>query len=548
MPRDASGNYVRVTNSFSNPATGTVINSTDADALFDDLESAMNMSAVKTPKYLVASASPALPNEQVLIAGDGLISTTTASQRVISVGAGTGITVNADDVQLATINPGYLLANASAGTAAPVGVSLSAAIDAAISSASARGVILFRGASAWQALAPGATANALITGGAGADPSWSGAAMPQINNGQLLANVSGATATPVGTALSAYFDAVLGSVQGSIIYRSTASGWTVLGPGTSGQFLRTSGASANLSWATIAGGGDMLAANNLSDVANVASARANLNVADIVPPCGRLAWASTASLSYVPYNGAYLKINGTLYRIPATGVVGLAATNVFVEGVSSQNLATASNYNVYAFVNGGVITADFSGVGHSASTTANNVGIEVKTGDDSRSLIGKIRTPTSGAVGFVDDAQHRFVRSWFNRFGQSFLGQYVTDHTTTATAAYLEVNTEIRCEFLVWSGEPVQAAATGAAFASPQACICALGVDGPATQFGGAAIIQGSGLYFAPSAVGASNSIAEGYHFLTLLVKSAAGSNITFIGNAAAVVEAKCTITGIIGP
>jgi hypothetical protein len=42
---------------------------------------------------------------------------------------------------------------------------------------------------------------------------------------------------------------VLGSTQGQILYRS-ASAWTVLSPGTSGQFLETLGAGADPTWAS----------------------------------------------------------------------------------------------------------------------------------------------------------------------------------------------------------------------------------------------------------------------------------------------------------
>ena len=38
MPRNGSGSYTRVANSFSNPVTGTAIDPAHADALFDDLE------------------------------------------------------------------------------------------------------------------------------------------------------------------------------------------------------------------------------------------------------------------------------------------------------------------------------------------------------------------------------------------------------------------------------------------------------------------------------------------------------------------------------
>lgn len=45
----------------------------------------------------------------------------------------------------------------------------------------------------------------------------------------------------------------IGSAQGSVLYRG-ASGWAVLAPGTSGQFLQTQGAGANPQWATASGG------------------------------------------------------------------------------------------------------------------------------------------------------------------------------------------------------------------------------------------------------------------------------------------------------
>ena len=48
---------------------------------------------------------------------------------------------------------------------------------------------------------------------------------------------------------TAQFDVAFGSTQGSVIYRS-ASAWTALTPGSSGQFLTTNGAAANPSWGT----------------------------------------------------------------------------------------------------------------------------------------------------------------------------------------------------------------------------------------------------------------------------------------------------------
>ena len=66
---------------------------------------------------------------------------------------------------------------------------------------------------------------------------------------------SAATGQPLVTG-SAMLDAQFGSTQGMTLYRG-ASGWAALGPGTSGQFLKTQGAAANPIWATPAGGGNV---------------------------------------------------------------------------------------------------------------------------------------------------------------------------------------------------------------------------------------------------------------------------------------------------
>ena len=73
-------------------------------------------------------------------------------------------------------------------------------------------------------------------------------ALATIADGDVLANVSGATAAPADTTINALLDHVFGATQGSVIYRG-ASGWNELTPGTSGYFLETQGASANPQWA-----------------------------------------------------------------------------------------------------------------------------------------------------------------------------------------------------------------------------------------------------------------------------------------------------------
>jgi hypothetical protein len=75
-------------------------------------------------------------------------------------------------------------------------------------------------------------------------------------------------------------DKVLGSTRGSLAIRG-ATGWTSLIPGaTSGHVLKTNGTGADPSYSA-GGAGDLVAANNLSDVASAQTSRANLIAASV---------------------------------------------------------------------------------------------------------------------------------------------------------------------------------------------------------------------------------------------------------------------------
>jgi hypothetical protein len=132
------------------------------------------------------------------------------------------------------------------------------------------------------------------------------------------------------------------------------------------------------------------------------------------PLGGRLSFVNTTTLQFKPYRGDRIKIAGTIWPIPAAGIVGLTKTNAFIDGVAGQTLVNGRLYFVYCFVNtGGVLTADFSTTGHTTSVATGNVGIEIKQGDETRSLIGLIYVASDGT--FHDDTTFRYVRSWFNR-------------------------------------------------------------------------------------------------------------------------------------
>lgn len=90
---------------------------------------------------------------------------------------------------------------------------------------STRGSVLYRGAAGWAILVPGTSGFALVSNGAGADPSYQ------------------AVTADIQTLLDG-----ISTTQGVILYYD-GTDWVALSPGISGQFLQTLGAAANPVWA-----------------------------------------------------------------------------------------------------------------------------------------------------------------------------------------------------------------------------------------------------------------------------------------------------------
>jgi hypothetical protein len=199
---------------------------------------------------------------------------------VTQVNSGTGLTggpiTATGTLSLATISDNQLLANIAGATAAPSGTTVTLLLDHALGAT--QGMILYRGASAWAALATGAAGAVLTAHGAGTDPTWvAGVGAGTVTNvatgtgliggpitatgtisfataanQTLLANISGGTAAPTPSTLSAIMDAVFSSTRGAVLYRG-ASTWAALGTGTAGQVLTTGGAGADPAWAAASG-------------------------------------------------------------------------------------------------------------------------------------------------------------------------------------------------------------------------------------------------------------------------------------------------------
>lgn len=175
---------------------------------------------------------------------------------------------------------------------------------------------------------------------------------------------------------------------------------------------------------------------------------------------------SGANLLLSPHNGNKLVINGVTQTIPDAGV-SLAPTGL-----------TAGFYYIYAYMSGATMTLEASTTARATSTTTANKGVEIKSGDDTRTLVG---AAYSNAAAWTDTAASRLVLSWFNRRAISGRSWLTANRTTTSTSI-AEINTEARVRFLNWADEAVSANACGSASNSTafQNTQMAVGWDGVA--------------------------------------------------------------------
>lgn len=151
----------------------------------------------------------------------------------------------------------------------------------------------------------------------------------------------------------------IGSTRGTVLYRG-ASGWSVLAPGTSGNFLKTLGAGADPAWAAAPGGGTVTqinAGNGIStggssitttgtiSLTNTLNAQTSTSYATQSTDAGKIVTLSNASpiaVSLVQANTANFTSGfGTTYaNIGAGAVTVTAATSVFGNNKTTLGLVT----------------------------------------------------------------------------------------------------------------------------------------------------------------------------------------------------------------
>lgn len=154
---------------------------------------------------------------------------------------------------------------------------------------------------------------------------------------------------------------------------------------------------------------------------------------------------SGGNLLLSPWKGSQLTINSARQAIPDAGITL----------PPSAIAAIDTDYKVYAYMDGTTMKLELSTTGHATQATT---GVEIKSGDATRTLVGLARGIT-GTV-YADNYTQRYVRSWFNDPG--FMGfSGLTASKNRASATWGELDTSKRVEFLAWTGELIQIIAAG---------------------------------------------------------------------------------------
>ena len=150
----------------------------------------------------------------------------------------------------------------------------------------------------------------------------------------------------------------------------------------------------------------------------------------------RLDYTSATVLTLSRYNGYRLVIDNVARAIQSAGAT-LANTGI-----------ANTTYYIYAYWNGSVVALEASATGYSVDSRN---GVKVKTGDVTRTLVGKARTNSSGQ--WVDSDTQRFVLSYFNRRTKSLRSASGGSEVSTTSTSYVILSASKRVEFLSWGDD-----------------------------------------------------------------------------------------------
>lgn len=220
---------------------------------------------------------------------------------------------------------------------------------------------------------------------------------------------------------------------------------------------------------------------------------------------GQFVISSATVCKFNPFSGNTICINGRMETIPVGGV-----------SFSNTGLVSSTLYYAYAFMSGGAMAGEFSTTARAADTTT---GVEIKSGDSTRSLVGMVFTSASGQ--FERSLGKANVASWANRQLVGSLSTHTGSDPTTSSITPVEISSLARAEFLIWGGSHAMlTVAASIDIAGGASRGWTLGIQVESGAISGAPIAQGNN---GSASTGrdtamvrfAHDGLSEGHHYVT---------------------------------
>jgi hypothetical protein len=205
---------------------------------------------------------------------------------------------------------------------------------------------------------------------------------------------------------------------------------------------------------------------------------------------------------------------------------------MYVGGVGSTSVAASTTYYIYLWNTSGTWVLDAETGGHA---TDSSTGIEIKSGDNTKTLVGMINTDgskkvyTGGKIVTTDDINT--VATWDNRIPTITQCGFSTNRTSTSSSGQSEINSENRCYFMSW-GDGATFSSDQSGYVNNAAGVAKTWVTRDAV---GSNIISTSG-WLQPNAGQAMLLVApaafvppEGYHYTVTSVQVDPGDTATYL-------------------
>jgi hypothetical protein len=244
----------------------------------------------------------------------------------------------------------------------------------------------------------------------------------------------------------------------------------------------------------------------------------------------------STTLAYCPYKGnSKTTASQGVYTIPSSCLTA-TTTSMYLNGAAGTSLAASTTYYIYLWNNSGTWVLDASTTGHATDSTT---GIEIKSGANTRTLVGMIHTDASKKVfsggQTSTSGDTNTVATWDNRKRTQTRCTFGSTNQSVTSATPAEVNSNNRCRFMSWGDgaifDSIQNGDNNHASAETNTFVS---LDTATTS--GAALISSlsltSGIVFEDTLLIAPGMIipSEGFHFTVISADVTATSTLLLYG------------------